>query len=278
MKSYERTLVPSSGWRPLDLNELIQYRDLLKFFVLRDIKVIYKQTVLGIGWAILKPVLQMLVFSLVFGKLAGVPSDGIPYPLFAFAALVPWTYFSTGLTKASTSLVTSGNMLSKVYFPRLFVPLSSVIAKLLDFLIAFIILFLMMLGYGFSPGLEVLLIPFLVLVMITALTGAALWLSAMAVQFRDINHASPFLIQLLMYAAPVAWPASLIAEHFGQTGRMIYGFYPMAGVIEGFRACLLNTVEIPWDLIVPGTISSILLALSGALAFKRMERNFADLV
>lgn len=263
---------PRRGWRGLDLAELWRYRDLFYFLVLRDIKVLYKQTALGLSWAILRPLLSMVVFSVVFGRLAEVPSDGVPYPIFSYAALLPWTYFSTAMTQSTQSLVTSSSLLTKVYFPRLVIPLTPVLAGLLDFLIAAVILGLMMAYYGIAPTPDALVVPLLVVLMMLTAAGAGMWLSSLAVQYRDVKHAVPFLVQLLLYAAPVVWPASLVPESY----RLLYALYPMAGVIEGFRASLLGTTPMPWDLIAVGGVTAVLLAVTGALQFRRRERTFAD--
>jgi len=270
---------PKKGWQLIDWRELREYRDLFYFLVWRDIKVLYKQTVLGFSWAIIRPVFSMIVFSVVFGGLADVPSDGVPYPIFAYAALLPWTYFSTAMGKSTSSLVTNARMLTKVYFPRLVIPMTPVLAGLVDFFVAFPILLVLMLWFGIAPTVYVVLLPLLMLLMILTAAGVGMWLSALAIQYRDVNHAMTFLTQLLMYAAPVVWSVSLIREKFPEWGgviRLVYGLYPMAGVIEGFRSALLGTASMPWDLIGMGTLSAVLVALSGALYFRRMERFFAD--
>lgn len=261
-----------SGWQVINWRELFEYRDLFYFLVWRDIKVLYKQTILGFSWAIIRPVFSMIIFSVVFGGLAQVPSDGIPYPLFSYTALLPWTYFSTALSGSISSLIANANMITKVYFPRLVIPMTPVLAKLVDFAIAFGILFLMMLWFQVVPNWQIVFLPFLLLLMILTAAGIGMWLSAMAVQYRDIRYATQFLTQALMYAAPVVWPASLIPEQY----RVWYGLYPMAGVIEGFRAALLGSTAMPWDLIIPGTITASIIALSGMFYFRRMERIFAD--
>ena len=277
MKTPTQTIIePKSGWQLIDWKELREYKDLFYFLVWRDIKVLYKQTVLGFAWAIIRPVFSMIVFSVIFGRLANVPSDGIPYPIFSYAALVPWTYFSSALTGSTNSLVSNVRMLTKVYFPRLVIPMTPVLAGLVDFAIAFVVLLLMMAWYGIAPTWNVVYIPLLMLLMILTAAGTGMWLSAMAIQFRDVRHAIQFVVQLLMYAAPVVWPASLITERFGKVARLLYGLYPMAGVIEGFRSALLGTNPMPWDLIVPGILSALVIALSGAFYFRRMERIFAD--
>jgi lipopolysaccharide transport system permease protein len=277
MTTTPQTIIePKSGWQLIDWKELRQYKDLLYFLVWRDIKVLYKQTVLGFTWAVIRPVFSMIVFSVVFGNLAKVPSDGVPYPIFAYAALLPWTYFATAMTESTNSLISNLNMLTKVYFPRLVIPLAPILAKLVDFGIAFIILGLMMAWYGIAPTWNVAFLPLLVVLMILTAAGMGMWLSAMAIQYRDVRHAIQFAVQVLMYAAPVVWPASLITEKFGPTVRLVYGLYPMAGVIEGFRSALLGATPMPWDLILMGGISAVLIAVSGALYFRRMERIFAD--
>lgn len=273
MNSVSQTIIePKKGWQLIDWQELRQYRDLFYFLVWRDIKVLYKQTILGFTWAFVGPVFSMIVFSAVFGRLAQLPSDGVPYPIFSYAALLPWTYFSNSMLGATQSLISNAGMLSKVYFPRLVIPLTPVLAKLVDFGIAFLVLGLLMVWYGIAPTLNILFLPLLLLLMILSASGIGMWLSALAIQYRDVRHASSFISQLLMYAAPVVWPASLVPEQF----RMLYGLYPMAGVIEGFRSALLGTTPMPWDLIVPGTLSAIVIAASGALYFRRLERIFAD--
>ncbi len=271
---------PRTGWQIIDWRELIAYIDLFYFLVWRDVKILYKQTVLGFSWAIIRPVFSMLIFSIIFGGLAGVPSDGVPYPIFSFAALLPWTYFSTALTKSTSSLVSQANMLTKVYFPRLIIPMAPVLAGLVDFAIASVVLALMMAWYGITPTAAVLMAPYLVVLMVVTASGVGMWLSALSVQYRDVNHAMQFMSQILMYAAPVVWPVSLISERFpvwGDSIRIVYGLYPMAGVIEGFRAALIGTGPMPWDLIGVGTLSALTMAALGALYFRRTERIFADI-
>ena len=271
-KSTQTIIEPKSGWQLIDWKELREYRDLYYFLVQRDVKVLYKQTILGFAWAVIRPLFSMIVFSIVFGRLAQMPSDGVPYPLFSYVALVPWTYFATAMTESTQSLVNDRNMLTKVYFPRLVIPMTPVLAKLVDFAIAFVILMLMMAWFSIVPTWEVVFLPLLVLLMMLTASGVGMWLSALAIQYRDVRLAIPFIAQLLMYAAPVVWPASLIPRQL----RPLYGLYPMAGVIEGFRSALLATNPMPWDLILPGTLSAVLIALSGAFYFRRMERIFAD--
>jgi len=263
---------PRRGWQAVNVRELIAYRDLFRFLVARDIKVVYKQTVLGFGWAILRPVFSMIVFSVIFGRLAKVPSDGVPYPLFSYAALVPWTYFQTSMTQSTGSLIQGARLVSKVYFPRLLIPLAPVIAGLVDFVIALSIVGGLMAWYGVAPNLNILFLPLLIAIMILTAAGVGLWLSILAAQYRDIRFAVQFLVQLLMYAAPVVWPASLIPGKY----RLVYGLYPMAGVIEGFRSALLATNPMPWDLIVPGVLSAAFLFVTGMFYFRRTERILAD--
>jgi len=267
---------PKYGWQRINFKELVEHRDLLYFLVLRDVKVLYKQSILGFAWAIIRPVFSMVIFSIIFGKLANVPSDGVPYPIFSYAALLPWTYFSTSLTFSTQSLIANKSIFTKVYFPRLYIPITPAISKFVDFLIAFIILFILMAWYKISPTVNIIWIPFLIILMILTATGIGMWLSALAIQYRDIPHGIQFLSQLLMYSAPVVWPVSLISERFGETAKLFYGLYPMAGVIEGFRSSLLGHNPMPWDLLSMGTLSAAILFISGAFYFKKKERIFAD--
>ena len=270
--THQIEITPKKGWQLINFKELAEYRDLFFFLVWRDIKVLYKQTVLGFLWAIIRPVFSMIVFSVVFGRLAKVPSDGVPYPIFSYVALIPWTYFSTALSGSTSSLVSNVNMLTKVYFPRLIIPMTPVLAGLVDFAIAFSVLTVMMVWYQMVPTVYVIFLPVLILLMILTASGIGMWLSAMAIQYRDVRHAMGFVVQLLMYAAPVVWPVSLIPDKY----RLIYGVYPMAGVIEGFRSAFLGSQPMPWDLILVGTVSASCIAVSGAFYFRRMERIFAD--
>ena len=265
---------PSKGWVSLKLGELWAYRELLFFFVWRDIKVRYKQTVMGVSWAIIQPLFTMVIFSLFFGRLAKVPSDGLPYPIFSYAALVPWTFFANALNQASNSLVAGSGMLKKIYFPRLTMPLATVFAGVVDFTLAFIILLGMMLFYGFVPTINVLWLPlFLLLALITSL-GVSLWLSAMNVQFRDVRYTIPFLTQAWLFATPIAYPSSLLSEPW----RTLYGINPMVGVVEGFRWALLGTDTTPGPIIIVSALVAIGLLVSGAYYFRRMEKTFADVV
>jgi lipopolysaccharide transport system permease protein len=265
---------PTTGWRALDLRELWAYRELVYFLVWRDIKVRYKQTALGASWAVIQPFFTMVIFSLFFGRLARIPSDGLPYPVFSFAALVPWTFFSTGLTMSANSLVASQELLKKVYFPRLAIPLAPVLAGLVDFGIAFVVLLGMMWFYGIVPGLAVVaVIPLILLTLVTAL-GVGLWLSALNVQYRDVRYAVPFLVQVWLFATPIAYPSSLLKEPW----RTLYAINPMVGVVEGFRWALLGADTAPGPMIAVSALASLVILAGGALYFRRMERTFADIV
>lgn len=267
-------IAPSRGWVSLRLGELWEYRELLYFLVWRDIKVRYKQTALGAAWAIIQPFFTMVVFSLFFGKLAQVPSDGIPYPIFSYAALVPWTFFANGLSQSANSLVGSANLIKKIYFPRLVVPISAVLSGLIDFALAFAVLLAMMLYYGVMPTANLLWLPaFLVLALVTSL-GAGLWLSATNVQFRDVRYTVPFLTQFWLFATPIAYSSSLLDEPW----RTLYGLNPMAGVVEGFRWALLGSQTQPGPIVAVSALAAVVLLVSGAYYFRRMERIFADIV
>jgi len=264
---------PSSGWVPINFRDLWAYRELLYFLTWREIKVRYKQTALGFAWAVIQPVFMMIVFTLFFGTLAKIPSEGIPYPLFNYAALLPWTLFAEGITRSSNSLVQDANLVKKVYFPRLVMPLSGILSPLVDFAIAFTILVGMMFYFGYAPTVNVLWLPaFIVLALMTSL-GVGLWLSAINVKYRDVRYVIPFLIQLWLFASPVVYSSSLLPARF----QAIYGLNPMAGVIEGFRWALLGT-EPPGSLIAVSVIIVIVILTSGAFYFRRSEKTFADVV
>jgi lipopolysaccharide transport system permease protein len=264
----------TKGWVSLRLRELWEYRELLYFLIWRDIKVRYKQTVLGASWAIIQPFFTMVVFSLFFGKLAKIPSDGIPYPIFSYAALVPWSFFANGLNQASNSLVGNSNLINKVYFPRMTMPIASVLGGIVDFVLAFVMLIGMIFYYNMVPTMNVIWLPFfLMLAFITSL-GASLWLSAMYVQFHDVRHIIPFLTQIWLFATPIAYPSSLLSEPW----RTIYGINPMVGVVEGFRWALLGTGTAPGPIIIVSSLAALGLLLSGAFYFRRMEKTFADVV
>lgn len=273
-RSDHTRIEPSRGRVSLRLRELWAYRELLYFLVWRDIKVRYKQTVLGAAWAVIQPFFAMVVFSVFFGKLAKIPSDGIPYPIFAYTALVPWTFFAGGLEQSSNSLVGSANLIKKVYFPRLAIPIATVLAGVVDFAIAFAVLLGMMLYYGIVPTANVVWLPFfLVLSMVTAL-GVGLWLSALNVEYRDVRYVVPFVTQMWLFSTPVAYPSTLLAQPW----RTIYGLNPMAGVVEGFRWALLGSGSAPGPMVLASALTAAAILVSGAYHFRRMEKNFADLV
>ncbi len=263
----------SSGWVSLKLRELYEYRELLYFFTWRDIKVRYKQTALGAAWAVIQPLFTMLVFSVFFGKLGKMPSDNVPYPIFAFAALVPWMFFAHGLNHASNSLVESANLIRKVYFPRLAIPISTILSGVIDFLIAFGVLGVMMAVYGVMPTRNVVWLPLLLLLALTTSLGVGLWISALNVQFRDFRYVVPFLTQFWMFATPVAYSANLLPEPW----RTVSGLNPMAGVVTGFRWALLGTPP-PGPIVAASAIASLVILISGAFYFRRMEKTFADVV
>ena len=265
---------PSKGWAWPKFRELWEYRELLFFFVWRDIKVRYRQTVMGALWAIIQPFFTMVIFSLFFGRLAKVPSDGLPYPVFSYAALVPWTFFATALTQASNSLVVSANMVKKIYFPRLTLPIATVLAGVIDFVLAFTVLLGMMLFYGLVPTINVLWLPFFLLLALITSLGVGLWLSAMNVQFRDVHYTIPFLTQAWLFVTPIAYPSSLLPEPW----RTFYGLNPMAGVVEGFRWALLGTDTAPGPMTLVSAVVALTLFISGAFYFRRMEQSFADVL
>ena len=263
---------PRSGWRLIDWKELGEYSDLFFFLTWRHIKVRYAQSAIGIGWAVVQPLFYMLVFTVVFGRLARIQSDGAPYAVFAFTALVPWTYFANAVSEGAASLIVNADMISKIYFPRLILPMSIVVARLADFAIALVILAALMAWYHIIPGERIAILPLLILLMVFTAAGLGLWLAALAVQYRDVNYATTFGMQLLMYAAPVVYPVSLVPADV----QMLYAVNPMVGVIEGFRAALLETRPVPWDFIAIGSVTALVVAVSGAFYFRRKEQIFAD--
>ena len=275
----ETIIKPSKGWVSLELKEVWKYRELLYFFVWRDIKVRYKQTILGAAWAIIVPFMDMIVFSLFFGYLAGMPSDGIPYPIWNFTAQVPWRFFANGMSQASNSLVAGADMIKKIYFPRIVMPTASVLAGLVDFILAFAVLLLMTVFFGFLPTLKIVWIPiFLFLAFMTSL-GAGLWLSAMNVQFRDIRYAVPFLERMWYFITPIVYPSSLITDKLPENLawlKAIYFLNPMVSVVDGFRWALLGTDTAPGPMIFVSMISAMLMLFSGAYYFRRLEKTFAD--
>lgn len=264
---------PTKGWQLIDLKELWQYRDLLYFLTIRGIKAKYAQSVLGVGWAIIQPLFQALIFTVIFGNLAKLSSDGVPYILFSFTAMVPWNYFSNILTDSSTSLVQNRDMLSKVYFPRLVLPTAAVISKLLDFTIAFLVLVLLLLFYGFLPTYTIIYFPLLLLILMMASLGTGMILSALAVQYRDVQYAMSFLVRVLLYSVPVVYSISIIPEKY----LYLYALNPMVGVIEAMRSIFLDTRPMPWDLISLGSLVAVGLFVFGAFYFRRMEKSFADI-
>jgi lipopolysaccharide transport system permease protein len=271
---------PTSGWLSLGLGEVREYRELLYFLVWRDVKVRYKQTLLGAAWAILQPTLTMVVFTLLFGKLASIGSDGLPYPIFAYAGLLPWTFFAQGLGHSSESLVGSANLIRKVYFPRLVIPAASVLAGLVDFLFAFLVLIGLMAFYGVWPGMPVLFLPVLLALAFATALWIGMWLSALNVEYRDVRYVVPFFVQLWLFVTPVIYPSSKVAAMLAKYGipSWVYGLNPMAGVVEGFRWALLGRGHGPWSMIATSAAVASLLLVSGAFYFRRMERSFADVV
>ena len=264
---------PRSGWQFIDFKELNEYRDLFFFLVWRDIKVLYAQTVLGLSWAVLNPLVQIVIFTIVFGRVAKVNTEGIPYALFSTVAIIPWTYMSEAMNQSSQSLVTGHQMLGKIYFPRLIFPIKSVFSKLLDFAVSLIILVGVLIYYRVTPTWSLLYLPVFFVMMIAIPAAIGMWLSAMAIRFRDVKHAMPFVVKMLIYVAPIVYSASTIPEAY----RMIYSLNPIVGVIEGYRASLLG-LPIPWQYIWPGMITGILMFVGGALYFRRMERVFVDVI
>lgn len=267
-------LEPPSGWISLNLHELWSYRELLVFLAWRDVLVRYKQSALGIGWAVVQPVMMMVIFSIIFGRFAGLPSDDIPYPLFTLAALLPWQLFAVAVQRSSGSVVSNPNLITKIFFPRLLIPVSAVAVGVVDFAIAFLVFLGMMLWFGVVPTLPMLTLPLFVLVALMFALAVSLWLSAINVKYRDVTHVVPFLIQAGLFASPVAYSATLVPEG---TWRLIYGLNPMAGVIQGFRWALLEATP-PDTLMVISVVVTVVLLVSGLFYFKRQEMYFADVV
>ena len=264
---------PPSGFEAIDFAELKRYRDLFYFLVLRDVKVLYAQTILGFSWAILNPAIQIILFTVIFGKIANVPTDGVPYFLFSTVAIIPWTYMAESMMQSSQSLVSEQGMLGKVYFPRMIYPLTPILSKLVDFSISLLLLIGVLLFYKVTPTWNLLLLPVFVLYMMLIPAGIGMWLSSLAVRFRDVKFAMSFIIRMLIYMAPVLYSASSIPPEY----RLLYSLNPIVGVIEGYRACLLGG-PIPWEFIVPGMVTGVLLLLSGAIYFRRMERVIVDVI
>jgi len=267
-------IVPEHGWISLNLSELWAFRDLMLFMTWRDITVRYKQTLLGVAWAIIQPFFSMIVFSLFFGRLAKVPSDGIPYPIFSYAALLPWQYFSSALSSSANSLVGSSAIISKTYFPRMIIPLAAIITPLFDFFIAFLFLLLMMVFYHITPTWNVLWLPFLLMLASITALGVGFWLSAMNVRYRDVRYAIGFLMQLWMFASPVVYSTTLVPSGW----RVLYGLNPMSGVISGFRWALLGTNTAPDFMTIASVAVAFMILISGAFYFRRMEKDFADMI
>jgi lipopolysaccharide transport system permease protein len=265
---------PLKGWTSLKLSELWEYRELLYFLVWRDIKVRYKQAALGASWAIIQPILTMLIFSLFFGRLAKVPSDGVPYPLWSMAGLVPWNFFATSIAQSSNSVVGSSNLITKVYFPRLAIPLASVLAGLVDFGLSFVVLLMMLIYYKRVPTANILWLPAFVLLSVFAALGVGLWLSALNVKYRDVRYVVPFLVQFWMFASPIAYPSSLLPAKW----RTLYALNPMVGVADGFRWALLGTHTAPGPVIAASAVATLLFLTGGAMYFRKMEAQFADVV
>lgn len=272
MKSDVTIIKPSPGWRSINITELIHYRDLLWFLTIRGIKAKYAQSILGVSWAVIQPLFSTVVFTIVFGNLAKIDSNGVPYFLFSFCALVPWTFFSATLTDSANSLVANASMISKVYFPRMVLPLSSILSKGVDFTIALVVLIIFLISYQFMPSWQVVFLPWALLVLLMTSLGIGMLLSAMAVQYRDVKHAMTFGVQLLMYAAPVVYPTSNVPEPYQQW----YVFNPMVGVIESFRSVFLGTITFPYEWLAWGTLTSSVLFVFGLFYFRKMERVFAD--
>ena len=264
---------PPKKWIPIDLHELWNYRELLYSFTWRDVKIRYKQTALGFLWAVIQPLCMMLIFTVFFGRLAKIPSDGIPYPLFVLAALLPWTLFAEGLTRSTNSMISNAGIMTKVYFPRLIMPVSGILSPLVDFAMSFSILIVMMAWYGFIPTTNIVFLPLFILLALATSLGIGLWLSALNVQYRDFQYTIPFMIQLWLFASPVVYPASLVPGSV----RFLYGLNPMAGVIEGFRWALLGT-EMPGAMILVSVGMVAVLLVSGAFYFRKMEQYYADVV
>ncbi|MBM3129920.1 MAG: ABC transporter permease [Chloroflexi bacterium] len=274
VSSQQLVIEPTRGLASLKLRELWEYRELLYFLVWRDVKVRYKQTALGVAWVVLQPLVATLIFTVVFGNLARIPSGDLPYPLFAFSALLPWQYFAGALTRSGTSLVNSAHLITKIYFPRLIIPLAGILNGLIDFGISFLVLIVLMLYYGVVPGWAIVTLPLFLLMAIATALGVSLWLSALGVQYRDVNQLLPFLVQVWMYATPVVYPATLFPERW----RPLLGLNPMAGVVEGFRWALTGSGDAPGPMLLISIAVVLVLLVSGLIFFRNTERTFADVV
>lgn len=274
LSSYSIRIRPSKGWVSLHLRDIWDYRELLYFLTWRDVKVKYKQTLLGAAWAIIQPFMTMVVFSIFFGRLAKIPSEGVPYPIFAYAALVPWTFFANGVTQSANSLIGNSNLITKIYFPRLIIPIASVLAGVIDFFMAFSVLILLMIYYGIVPTVNLMWFPAFFLLSFVTCLGVGFWLSALNVEFRDVKYVVPFLTQFWLFVTPIAYPSSLLSEPW----KTLYALNPMVGVVEGFRWALLGMQDFPGLIILISSLVSVLLLVSGAFYFRRMEKSFADIV
>jgi len=274
MRSPALVIEPRRGLFNLDLQAVWEYRELLYFLVWRDVKIRYKQTVIGAGWAILQSLLTMVIFTVIFGNFAKVPSDGLPYPIFAYTALLPWTYFAQAMSRSSESLVGNTNLISKIYFPRLIMPIASVSAPLVDFTMAFVVLFGMMWWFSVTPHWGILALPLFLFLALTTALAVGLFSAAINVRYRDVRHTIPFLVQIWMWASPVAYPVSLVPDKW----RLLYSLNPMVGVIEGFRWALLGKQGPDFAVMAVSAVVVILLLLSGLVYFKNMERTFADVI
>lgn len=264
----------SSAWRFLDLSEIWAYRELVFFLTWRDIKVRYKQTAIGVVWAVLQPLAMMLVFSLFFGRLAKIPSEGVPYPVFAFAALLPWQLFSRAITDSSNSLVTDQRLITRVYFPRIIVPTASIVSAVADFAISLAVFLVVMLFYGVTPSINIVFFPVFLVMMMTTALGVGYWLSALNIEYRDVAYALPFLAQIWMFLSPVVYPSSMVPEKY----RVLYGLNPMAGVVDGFRWSFLGVGPGPSAMLMVSGLISLVLFLTGIIWFRRREGSFADTV
>lgn len=264
---------PAKAAEFFDIKELIAYRDLFYFLVWRDIKVLYAQTVLGLAWAILNPVIQIAIFTIIFGKVANLPTDGIPYVLFSAVAIIPWTYMSEAMNQSSQSLVTGQAMLGKVYFPRILFPLTSILATLVAFVVSLVLLMGILFYYDVAMSSDILYLPIFLVVMMLVPAGVGLWLSALAIRYRDVKFIMPFVLRMLIYSAPILYSASSIPSNW----RFIYSLNPIVSVVEGFRGCFLGT-GLPWEFIWPGVISALVLFISGTIYFRRMEKVFVDVI
>jgi lipopolysaccharide transport system permease protein len=265
---------PDRGWLDLDLGAVWRFRELLQVLVMRDLQVLYKQALLGAGWAVLQPLFAVLIFSIIFGFIVRMPSEGVPYPLFAFAGVLPWTYFAEAVRRSGVGLVTDSELVRKIYFPRLIMPLANVVSPLVDFCIAFVVLLIVMAFYGIAPNVKMLIIPLLMVVAALLALSIGLWLAPINVRFRDIKHTLPFMIQIWMYASPIVYPLSLVPEQW----QMLYSLNPMVGVIEGFRWAVFGQGAPNFMALGMSAVIIVILMAGGLIFFRRMERTFADVI